>query len=140
MRAGLPHAPRPTVAPTRVLASRRRSTTGNPKGVMLSHRNILASIGNAGFPEWAIFNLSSSGPQEVHISYLPLALGEWVRDNTVQAGRDLLARAVPGPVKAVLVGREAPATPPQRSFEDLREFSQGVSFKAPTPAPSSTES
>ena len=74
------------------------------------------------------------------ISYLPLALGEWVRDNTVRAGRGLLARAMPGPVKAVLVGREAPATPPQRSYEDLREFSQGVSFKAPTPAPSSTGS
>ena len=74
------------------------------------------------------------------ISYLPLAFGEWVRDNTVQVGRDLLAKAVPGPVKAVLASRETPMTPLQRSYEDLREFSQAVSFKAPSPAASSTDS
>ena len=48
-------------------------TTGDPKGAMLSHRNILAAIGNAAYPAWAIFNLQQSGPQDVHLSYLPLA-------------------------------------------------------------------
>ena len=48
-------------------------TTGNPKGAMLSHSNILAAIANASYPKWAIFNMTAEGPQEVHISYLPLA-------------------------------------------------------------------
>lgn len=67
------------------------------------------------------------------ISYLPLALGEWVRDTTVLCGRLL--------VKAVLASRGAPVTetPPQRSYDDLRQSSQAVSFKAPTPAASTTD-
>ena len=48
-------------------------TTGNPKGAMLSHRNILAAIGNAAYPEWSLLDSSPDSPQEIHISYLPLA-------------------------------------------------------------------
>jgi len=48
-------------------------TTGDPKGAMLSHGNLLAAIGNAGFPSLSIFAMDPNGPQEVHLSYLPLA-------------------------------------------------------------------
>jgi len=48
-------------------------TTGDPKGAMLSHGNLLAAIGNAGFPSQSIFAMDPNGPQEVHLSYLPLA-------------------------------------------------------------------
>ena len=48
-------------------------TTGNPKGAMLSHRNVVAAIGNAAYKKWSIVSVDASGPQEVHYSYLPLA-------------------------------------------------------------------
>lgn len=53
-------------------------TTGNPKGVMLSHRNLLANV--AGTPDTSNLTLTSGistrfklEPSDVHISYLPLA-------------------------------------------------------------------
>ena len=48
-------------------------TTGDPKGAMLSHKNILAAIANAAYHKWSIFPTDGSGVQDVHISYLPLA-------------------------------------------------------------------
>ena len=48
-------------------------TTGNPKGAMLTHGNILAAIANAAWPSWSLFSTDGSGPQDCHISYLPLA-------------------------------------------------------------------
>lgn len=41
-------------------------TTGNPKGVMLSHRNIIAAISGQG-------NVLTVGPDDIYIGYLPLA-------------------------------------------------------------------
>jgi len=40
---------------------------------MLTHGNILAAVGVGTYPGISIFNTKSHGPQEVHISYLPLA-------------------------------------------------------------------
>ena len=48
-------------------------TTGDPKGAMISHANVLASAGNATVPEYAILSGAPDAAQEVHLSYLPLA-------------------------------------------------------------------
>jgi len=48
-------------------------TTGNPKGVMLTHRNVLAAIAMTSYRDWGLFNMDPNAEQEVHLSYLPLA-------------------------------------------------------------------
>jgi long-chain acyl-CoA synthetase len=42
-------------------------TTGNPKGVLLSHYNITSTIGGLDNEEFSVL------PSDVHLSYLPLA-------------------------------------------------------------------
>lgn len=42
-------------------------TTGNPKGVMLSHGNIVATLNTLDYTDVRL------GPEDVHLSYLPLA-------------------------------------------------------------------
>ena len=44
-------------------------TTGNPKGAMLSHSNILAAIANASYPKWAIFNMTAEGLRCISPTY-----------------------------------------------------------------------
>lgn len=48
-------------------------TTGDPKGAMISHGNVLAALGMSDNPEFPVFNFEVSKPQEIHLSYLPLA-------------------------------------------------------------------
>jgi len=50
-------------------------TTGKPKGIVLSHRNLLAAVGNA-------FNGSAFEFQETILAYLPMA---WVGDYAISA-------------------------------------------------------
>ena len=68
----LPSLPSPKPSDLAVLCY-TSGTTGNPKGAMLSHGNILSAIGNAAFKDWTLFATDGSGTQDVHISYLPLA-------------------------------------------------------------------
>ena len=68
----LPSVPPPEPADLAMLCY-TSGTTGDPKGAMLTHGNILAAIANASYPEWGLFTTDSAGPQEVHLSYLPLA-------------------------------------------------------------------
>ena len=76
--AGKPHAAEPTGYPEPCKADLAylcytSGTTGDPKGAMLSHGNLLAAIGMASYPGLSIFSTDPNSPQEVHISYLPLA-------------------------------------------------------------------
>jgi len=48
-------------------------TTGDPKGAMISHGNVLGALGMSDHPEFPVFNFDVAKPQEVHLSYLPLA-------------------------------------------------------------------
>ena len=48
-------------------------TTGDPKGAMLSNGNVLSALAMANHPEFTVFKFSPDSPQEVHLSYLPLA-------------------------------------------------------------------
>ena len=48
-------------------------TTGDPKGAQLSHGNVLSSLAMVFHPKFGVLNFETDGPQEVHLSYLPLA-------------------------------------------------------------------
>ncbi|XP_074647228.1 long-chain-fatty-acid--CoA ligase 1-like isoform X2 [Tubulanus polymorphus] len=45
-------------------------TTGNPKGVMLSHKNVVADVSATFMLSGTVFE---ANPEQIHISYLPLA-------------------------------------------------------------------
>ena len=48
-------------------------TTGDPKGAMLTHGNVISASSNVSFPYAPGKFLISDDVQEVHLSYLPLA-------------------------------------------------------------------
>jgi long-chain acyl-CoA synthetase len=47
-------------------------TTGDPKGAMISHGNVLSALAMADHPAFTVFRFDPSTPQEVHLSYLPV--------------------------------------------------------------------
>ena len=59
-----PNPPRPSDLYSLVYTS---GTTGNPKGVMLTHSNMVAAVTGLVYAGY------QPGPQDVHLSYLPLA-------------------------------------------------------------------
>ena len=69
IRHPCPHAP-PSPTDT-ALINYTSGTTGNPKGVVLTHANLVASVGGTFAASGG--TLVDSGAMERHISYLPLA-------------------------------------------------------------------
>ena len=61
-------------------------TTGDPKGAMISHGNVLSALAMADHPEFTVFNFDPSTPQEVRLPSCPVSA------HTKKGSRQLAAR------------------------------------------------